>query len=65
MTQDNYTIGKKISEILKYNINYNSEEVLNYVCYIYINDLLQKENTFIKDKYLLKLRALLNKLRRV
>lgn len=65
MTQDNYTIGKKISEILKYNINYNSEEVLNYVCYIYINDLLQKENTFIKDKHLLKLRALLNKLRRV
>lgn len=65
MTQDNYTIGKKISEILKYNINYNSEEVLNYVCYIYINDLLQKENTFIKDKYLLKLRALLNKLHRV
>lgn len=65
MTQDNYTIGKKISEILKYNINYNSEEVLNYVCYIYINDLLQKENTFFKDKYLLKLRALLNKLRRV
>lgn len=65
MTQDNYTIGKKISEILKYNINYNSEEVLNYVCYIYINDLLQKENTFIKNKYLLKLRALLNKLRRV
>ena len=27
-----YNYGKKLNQIVKYNIDYNSEEILNYVC---------------------------------
>lgn len=43
MLKNNYNIGMMINEIVKYNTDYDLNQIVNYVCVNYINTLLDSE----------------------
>lgn len=65
MLKNNYNIGMMINEIVKYNIDYDLNQIVNYVCVNYINTLLDSEQSLyltIYDKN--KLQSIINKLQK-
>lgn len=65
MLKNNYDIGMMINEIVKYNIDYDLNQIVNYVCVNYINTLLDSEQSLyltIYDKN--KLQSIINKLQK-
>jgi hypothetical protein len=46
MIENNYKIGKTISDKVKYNIAYDRTQILNYVCVNYVYDILTQGDTF-------------------
>ena len=63
MTLINYNIGKDLNNVIKYNINYDRIQVLNFICANYINDILEEGITFnISDEDKNKLLILIDKL---
>lgn len=65
MLKNNYDIGMMINEIIKYNIDYDLNQIVNYVCVNYINTLLDSEQSLyltIYDKN--KLQSIINKLQK-
>lgn len=65
MLKNNYNIGVMINEIVKYNIDYDLNQIVNYVCVNYINTLLDSEQSLyltIYDKN--KLQSIINKLQK-
>lgn len=58
LTQDIYNIGKKYNDITKYNIDYKRAPILDYVCALYINNLLDSE--LLQQNQRSKLEAILN-----
>lgn len=65
MLKNNYNMGMMINEIVKYNIDYDLNQIVNYVCVNYINTLLDSEQSLcltIYDKN--KLQSIINKLQK-
>lgn len=59
----NYNIGKDLNDVIKYNIEYDRVQILNYVCANYINNILEQGDAFnITDEERNKLLVLINKL---
>lgn len=58
LTQDIYNMGKKYNDITKYNIDYKRAPILDYVCALYIIDLLDSE--LLQQNQRSKLEAILN-----
>lgn len=59
----NYNIGKDLNNVIKYNIEYDRVQILNYVCANYINNILEQGDAFnITDEERNKLLVLINKL---
>lgn len=56
-----YNIGKTYNLITKYNMDYDRRCMLDYVCAIHINDLLNSEYE-LTELQQSKLRAILNNL---
>jgi hypothetical protein len=46
MIENNYKIGKTISDKVKYNIACDRTQILNYVCVNYVYDILTQGDTF-------------------
>ena len=61
MIENNYKIGKTISDKVKYNIAYDRTQILNYVCVNY--DILTQGDTFnINEEQRMKLLVVIDKL---
>lgn len=58
LTKDIYNIGKKYNDITKYNIDYKRAPILDYICALYINNLLDSE--LLQQNQRSKLEAILN-----
>lgn len=50
MIENNYKIGKTISNKVKYNIAYDRTQILNYVCVNYVYDILIQGYAFNIDE---------------
>ena len=50
MIENNYKIGKIISNKVKYDIAYDRTQILNYVCVNYVYDILIQGDTFNIDE---------------
>lgn len=61
LSKDTYKIGQKYNLITKYNIEYDRQSILDYVCSIYILWLLEEKYTLTVEQKN-KLNELLNKL---
>lgn len=58
-----YHIGKKHNEVLKYTIECNIDVLLDYLCSVYITDILSRSSSLITDRRTIeKLQTLLNNL---
>lgn len=63
MIENNYKIGKTISDKVKYNIACDRTQILNYVCVNYVYDILTQGDTFnINDEQRMKLLVVIDKL---
>lgn len=58
-----YHIGKKHNEVLKYTIEYDIDVLLDYLCSVYITEILSRSDSLISDRRTIeKLHTLLNNL---
>lgn len=63
MIENNYKIGKTISNKVKYDIAYDRTQILNYVCVNYVYDILIQGDTFnIDGEQRMKLLVVIDKL---
>lgn len=63
MIENNYKIGKTISNKVKYNIAYDRTQILNYVCVNYVYDILIQGYAFnIDEERRMKLLVVIDKL---
>ena len=63
MIENNYKIGKTISNKVKYDIDYDRTQILNYVCVNYVYDILIQGDTFnIDEEQRMKLLVVIDKL---
>lgn len=63
MIENNYKIGKTISNKVKYDIVYDRTQILNYVCVNYVYDILIQGDTFnIDEEQRMKLLVVIDKL---
>lgn len=61
--ENNYKIGKTISNKVKYDIAYDRTQILNYVCVNYVYDILIQGDTFnIDEEQKMKLLVVMDKL---
>ena len=63
MIENNYKIGKTISNKVKYDIAYDRTQILTYVCVNYVYDILIQGDTFnIDEEQRMKLLVVIDKL---
>lgn len=63
MIENNYKIGKTISNKVKYDIAYDRTQILNCVCVNYVYDILIQGDTFnIDEEQRMKLLVVIDKL---
>lgn len=63
MIENNYKIGKTISDKVKYNIAYDRTQILNHVCVNYVYNILTQGDTFnINEEQRMKLLVVIDKL---
>ena len=63
LSEELYHIGKKHNEVLKYNIDFDLDVLLDFLCSVYITDILSRSSSLISDRRTIeKLQTLLNNL---
>lgn len=61
LSKELYNIGKQYNKVTKYNIDYDKNALLNYICATHINELLNS-NYELNSEQTNKLNAILNNL---
>lgn len=55
-----YHIGKKHNEVLKYNIDFDLDVLLDFLCSVYIEEIINTGDSLLTKRQKEKLQALLN-----
>lgn len=55
-----YHIGKKHNEVLKYNIDFDLDVLLDFLCSVYIEEIINTGDSLLTKRQKEKLQTLLN-----
>lgn len=61
LNKDTYNIGKKYNDITKYNIDFDRKPILDYMCALFILELLDSNISITTEQHN-KLQAIINNL---
>lgn len=61
LNKDTYNIGKKYNDITKYNIDFDRKPILDYICALFILELLDSNISITTEQHN-KLQAIINNL---
>lgn len=61
LNKDTYNIGKKYNDITKYNIDFDRKPILDYICALFVLELLDSNISITTEQHN-KLQAIINNL---